>query len=147
MASPWHPSSPQKKRTMTTRNVLLYGCKVYPLCIEAARRLSVLQRRCLWSITRILWEYRVNNDEVRPRVGCRQSPSDWGNRSLLPSVIHTCFVYACPSSIFSFPLARTGRGWKKRYGKQAELVHKHKEVSVGSAFGWYASSSWLGPKR
>ncbi|THD18154.1 Endonuclease-reverse transcriptase, partial [Fasciola hepatica] len=50
------------------RSVLLCGCKTWGLRVEDIRRLEVFDHRCLHSITKIGWNSRVRNAEVRKRV-------------------------------------------------------------------------------
>ncbi|KER28282.1 hypothetical protein T265_04880 [Opisthorchis viverrini] len=58
------------------RSILLYGSETWPLRAEDVKRLSLFDHRCLRSITRIWWEHRISNSEVRRMVfGRNNSPS------------------------------------------------------------------------
>ena len=52
----------------TLRAVLLYGCGSWTLRVNDNKRLSAFDHRCLRSISRVWWQLRISNAEVRRRV-------------------------------------------------------------------------------
>jgi hypothetical protein len=52
----------------SVRAVLLYGCESWPLRVSDIRRLTSFDHRCLRSISRVWWQQRVSNAELRRRV-------------------------------------------------------------------------------
>uniref|UniRef100_A0A183KIE6 Histone-lysine N-methyltransferase SETMAR n=1 Tax=Schistosoma curassoni TaxID=6186 RepID=A0A183KIE6_9TREM len=107
------------------RSVLIYGCETWPLRVEDTRKLPVLDHRCLRNITRIFWDHRVSNSEVRRRVSGNDGKSV-GEVVNLHRLRWLDYVLRMPEHRLPrrATLTGVGDGWKKVSGGQTKTWHQ-----------------------